>query len=407
MDLPLSNVFSAKMEGSLRGNTSLNRSLQFTIYEKINEPKEEEGKMRYYGKLIHHGIMACVGIGILVLVSPVSAQVSGQCAICHTMHNSQGGAPMALDASGNPQATPNDVLLVQGCVACHTGTNDGSNVIPYVNQTAVPTYGTDGTTGDTLAGGSFYWVAAAGGADDAAGHNVATDTLAAQDATLLNLPPGAPSALSAQLTCAGVTGCHGDRTATSDFAAIRGTHHGDDTVIDGTTVATSFRFLNGVTGMEDSDWEYQPTATAHNQYKGVDRSSDTENDTTTISSLCAQCHNDFHNGAENVGGGTGFGSPWVRHPTDFDMANTAAGSEYRDYGGAGNAYVVSAPVASSDVSALLSNVLVGTDDAIVTCVSCHRAHGTPNADLLRWDYSTVVAGGSGSGACFECHTTKM
>ncbi|WP_457573210.1 cytochrome c3 family protein [Desulfolithobacter sp.] len=349
-------------------------------------------------------LLVLAGAGLLCLPTLSMAKVTGQCAQCHTMHNSQGGSPMAVDASGATQSAPNNVLLVKGCVACHTGSNDGTNNIPYVNSTTAPTYGADGTTGNTLAGGNFYWVASSGGATDAAGHNVATDSLAGADAALGNTPPGG-TALSSQLTCAGVTGCHGDRTATSDFAAISGAHHGNDGTIDGSTVATSYRFLDGIVGLEDSDWEYQPTATAHNQYYGVDRTDDTTNPAGTISSLCGQCHNDFHNGAGNVAGST-WGSPWVRHPTDFDMGNTATGSEYRNYGGAGvNAYVVSAPVASTDYSAVKSSVTFA-DDTIVTCVSCHRAHGTPNADLLRWDYSLVDAGSGNTGGCFECHTTK-
>jgi len=349
--------------------------------------------------------LVLVGGGAVLLTGQALAKVSGQCAECHTMHNSQGGSPMAVDASGNPQSDPNAVLLRKGCVACHTGTNDGSNNIPYVNSTSVPDYSGNGTQGNTLAGGNFYWVA---NGDDAAGHNVSTDGLAGTDGALGNTPPGNTGTFSGPLTCAGTTGCHGDRTATSDFAAISGTHHADDSTIDGLTVATSYRFLNGVKGLEDSDWEYQPTATAHNQYYGVDRTTEATAsiDPGTISALCAQCHNDFHNGYQTVGGSTGFGSPWVRHPTDFDMGNTDTGSEYRGYGGTGNAYVVAAPVASTDYSQVLSNVSFN-DDTIVTCISCHRAHGTPNADLLRWDYSNIKAGGGGSGGCFECHTTKM
>lgn len=311
---------------------------------------------------------------------------------------------MARDANGVAQAAPNDVLLLRGCVACHTGTNDATNVIPYVNSTTEPTYNTDGTTGNTLAGGNFYWVA--GGGLPATGHNVGTDTLAGADATLGNTPPGG-TALTAQLRCAGANGCHGDVLATSDFAAIKGTHHANDTVIDGLTVGTSFRFLKGILGKEGTRWEYQPTSASHNQYKGFDRTDETD-PLNTISSLCARCHKDFHNGSGKVSGATDptFASPWVRHPTDFDMGNTGATSEYRNYGGVGvHAYKVSAPVASTDVSAIKASVTFA-DDTIVTCLSCHRAHGTKYADLLRWDYSTVTASSSGTGACFECHTTK-
>jgi len=358
-------------------------------------------------------ILFVILMGILLVSVPVPAlaKVTGQCAQCHTMHNSQGGTPMAVDILGAAQDAPNETLLRFGCVACHTGTNDGTNNIPYVNKTTEPTYGVDGTTGETLAGGNFYWVAKVGnpgGLADATGHNVASDGLANQDATLGFTPPGSTGTYTSQLTCAGTAGCHGDRTKDSDFGAMSGTHHADDSVIDGTSVVRSYRFLDGVLGLEDPGWEYQPTAALHNQYQGYDRTADTELAVGSISNLCSQCHNDFHNGSGNVGGtaptAAPFASPWVRHPTDFDMGNTATGSEYRSYGGGTN-YVVSTPVASVDVTTVLQTVTF-SNDTIVTCISCHRAHGTPYDDLLRWDYSGISAGGGGTGGCFECHTTK-
>ncbi|MFH1020936.1 MAG: cytochrome c3 family protein, partial [Pseudomonadota bacterium] len=100
-------------------------------------------------------------------------------------------------------------------------------------------------------------------------------------------------------------------------------------------------------------------------------------------------------------------SPWVRHPTDFDM-NTATGTEYADYGGNGvNAYVPQAPVASNALSLPKATVLQAPGDAIVTCISCHRAHGSDQPDLLRWNYDDMNAhGGASTAGCFACHTTK-
>jgi len=351
---------------------------------------------------------AAVAGGMALLGGTAVAQVSGVCSDCHTMHNSQDG--------GSVVATGPESALTKGdCVGCHTTSsttgNGGTSNIPYVYHSGGVTYNDPVTAGDNLAGGDFYWVASVG---DPKGHNVAG--IAAADATLGNTPPGnGGTALAAQLSCAGTNGCHGDKAQADDFAAISGAHHADDATIDGASVGTSYRFLKGVLGLEDSDWEYQPTATAHNQYKGVDRTAETENDATTISSLCAQCHGDFHNGTGNIAS-SGFASPWVRHPTDFDMNNvkgdaTNGYTEYAYYNGGdpvnGNTYSVEAPVASADVSAVKSTVLAAADDAIVTCVSCHRAHGSPYDDLLRWDYSTMDAhAGASNRGCFVCHTTK-
>lgn len=373
------------------------------------------------------------GVGVAglcgVFVASAPAAVTGQCALCHTMHNSQNGATWP----GNT-TNPNLALIGNGagCVGCHTGTNTSnigtsSQPIPYIMSSSAPTYGDTGTeaSANTLAGGSFYWVASTGGAADAKGHNVVG--IAGQDGAIGLTPPGwSPSfnangtvaggagTWSSQLTCAGTTGCHGDHSKTDDFSAVSGSHHEKDSTIDGTTVGKSYRFLKGILGKEDSKWEFPATlsATAHNQYKGEARTGGGAPPTTTstISYLCAECHGKFHSGTspEGIANSTAWGSPWIRHPTDFDM-NAVKTKEYGGYNGSGNPYSVVAPVASTDVSAVKSAVLSAAGDAIVTCISCHRAHGTPYNDLLRWDYGLMVAnGGAGltNKGCFVCHTTK-
>lgn len=353
-------------------------------------------------RLLMTTAIAFAGIALYSIDS--NATVTGVCTGCHTMHNSQGGAVMGT-------ADPNPTLLKNTCFGCHTGVNDGTNTIPYVltagGDIVYDDTGTEAGT-NTLAGGNFYWVDDAGGNTDTKGHNI--NGLSGQDATLGLTPPGGV-VMAAQMECGGLYGCHGDRTEATSAGAIRGAHHGSDAAIDGSTVAKSFRWLDGVVGKEDSDWEYQPTAAAHNQYKGVDRATDTDEDTSTISSLCAQCHSDFHNGAGDTDGvaiDAGFSSAWIRHPVDYDMNNVSSG-EVGDYGGNGvNAYQVIAPVASANVAAVKATVLQAADDAIVTCISCHRAHGSPYADMLRWDYptNTVVGTPDATSGCFLCHTQK-
>ena len=109
-------------------------------------------------------------------------------------------------------------------------------------------------------------------------------------------------------------------------------------------------------------------------------------------------------------------SPWLRHPTDFSL-NDVSTTEYAAYNGAAvpgaASYSVVAPVGSVNVSAVLSQVDVtqgaATNNAIVTCISCHRAHGSPYSDLLRWQYDEthiLAGGGEGNVGCFICHTTK-
>lgn len=354
--------------------------------------------------------MAALLLGTFCLLPRVgTAQVTGACVNCHTMHNSQGGVSMNPGAT----ATVYRSLTKGDCVGCHTGgaadLTDGN--IPKVNHTGAPAA--------TLAGGSFYWVGT--GTADAKGHNV--KGVVGVDGVLTNTPPGG-TALASQLTCAGTTGCHGVRTEVDEYKALSGSHHAPkqntNGYVDGSSLVNSFRFLNGIKGIEDSDWEKGVTAsggTDHNQYFGKARTSAADTAPGTISSLCGQCHGAFHAAATtNPTAGTGIsytdtmGSPWVRHPTDFDMFPLmTVGKEYNDYGGVTNAYQAQAPVASSNVSAATTPLATvkATGNAIVTCISCHRAHGSDQADLLRWEYATMNAhAGSNTNGCFACHTTK-
>ncbi len=388
---------------------------------------------------------AALGVGAMICLPRVaSAAVAGVCYNCHTMHNSQNNAPMTYNGS----ATPNDNLLRGNCLTCHTGTNDGSNVRPYVYSTTDPTYG---PTGATLAGGNFYWCVNGGGADGGGdpvaiggGHDV--NFLGVNDAVLLSPPGYSDSTVSwsaretaeglataRHLTCAGTAGCHGDRSATNNFSAVHGAHHSDSGGVKaGATVAGSFRFLLGVTGTEVSGWEYQAAVgTAHNGYQGTARTSDatgvtiptlvsgTNTTLISISQLCAECHGAFHNsagsftyadgtsGVSGIVGSNGWGSPWIRHPTDFDMSTLTG--EYANY----TTYDPMVPVGRTGAPATTwttdDTVHGATNGAVVMCISCHRAHGSPYADLLRWNYSTMVAGGgapSGSLGCFTCHSDK-
>lgn len=126
-----------------------------------------------------------VGLGLTCLLLPSSAMaISGQCANCHTMHNSQDGAQVSADAG--------DRLLKFGtCIGCHTGDNaGGAGVVPYVMAGADP-----GT--DYLAGGNFFWVSEAGAAADTKGHNVAS-VKAGQDANMPSLAPRGGTAVLGQ-----------------------------------------------------------------------------------------------------------------------------------------------------------------------------------------------------------------
>lgn len=362
-------------------------------------------------------ILLCSNILMLILLAPVigQARVSGPCVNCHTMHSSQGGSPVAyeVDTAGNRilLAAPNKALLNTDCVGCHQGSNSGG-AVPYVLDTGAPNYGDTGTEAGTttLAGGNFYWVSLG---QERTGHNIASMT--AEDSKHHNLPPGSTDTLDApQITCAGTSGCHGDPAEADPIVSLYGSHHGNDASVwkDGTSVAKSYRFLNGTQGFEDSDYEYQPTASAHNKYYGRDRGSETDLAAGSISSHCARCHGDFHNGNTKMVPDGVFGSGvWLRHPIDFDMSRASSSAEYTTYnGGTGSAnpYSVVAPLGTEDTTVTVNstvNISTNSKNAILMCISCHRAHGTPYDSIMRWDYKGWPGNGKENG-CNVCHTAK-
>ncbi len=364
---------------------------------------------------------------VLTFASGVAmAKVTGRCDNCHTMHNSQNGNAMVFSGQTGPIQ-----LLVRGnCLGCH-GDTSSANTIKQIGNSYVPVvYNGNEPTGSTtdtrpLAGGNFYWVANIG---DAKGHNVygVTDS---EDGTLGNTPPGYnsnydPSSkdfnTSYRLTCAGSNGCHGNRDIDTGlgedywelcFAAIKGAHHDDDghtygeygVVNDGSTVGKSYRFLYHVVGGEDGDWQQTVNATDHNEYKGqtfATRTSLSWDDVDTISELCAECHGNFH-----MSGDSGIGSedPWLRHPTDVVLYDSNyCCDEYTAY----TTYNPLAPVARQTIPSSPSETVTPNSD-IVACISCHRAHGSPYDDILRWDYNSCVAGSDNTNCgCFICHTKK-
>ena len=98
-----------------------------------------------------------------------------------------------------------------------------------------------------------------------------------------------------------------------------------------------------------------------------------------------------------------FGSdPWIRHPVDYAMPLTG---EYAAYGyPAVSDYNFVTPVGSVDVSAKKPTVTGLGGDTIITCVTCHRAHGSPYDYSLRWNYKNWPD--AGYNGCGDCHTAK-
>jgi Zn-finger protein len=393
--------------------------------------------------------------GAMLLVAGVAqAKIVGNCSDCHTMHNSEEGNPVAIvQGWAGVSPTPNEVLLKMDCMSCHaSGSGDavdtlaGGSLVPQV-------YGTAATD---LAGGNFAYIdgTKGSGADDRKGHNV-IDILSA-DATLTG-PPGyarGPAddltnntsvhtfAMASQFTCAGKAGCHGVRNQSiaasgvtgqdangidiigevyhprTGLAALTGAHHYDEggSLAVADDIYNSYRFLMGTTGFESDTWSN--TAADHNEYSGAnaatfaagfsgcDRCHETShsmstagyvtNRTGTITNFCETCHSNFHSSQDDdYNGNTG---AFLRHPSDFVIRDK---TEYAKM----TAWDASAPVARDGVPAAMSST-AGPGD-VVACLSCHVAHASDNAHMLRFDYTAITAGaGSDTTGCFVCHNTK-
>ncbi len=338
---------------------------------------------------IHKKIYYLLIFFILILSNEVRSVVTtGKCSDCHTIHNSQDGLPAAYKLNDSysgfePNEIANDFLLISDCIGCHTSTGNSTitNNIPIVFNT--------GAFNNPLAGGNFNSIRT----DDIKGHNVIG--IKGQDVTLGLTPPGG-SAMTSQLTCAGEFGCHGDRSpGKNDYTGMSGAHHEDDTAgIAGTSVGLSYRFLKGIHGKEDSNWEQDNTNTSHNEYKGLATGSSNKE---SISYLCASCHGNFHTwegGASEVG----TASPWLRHPTDIALKST---DEYSSY----TTYSMVTPLARPDPGSVADTTKVTPGTDIIMCLSCHRAHASPYYKMLRWDYKNTDISTALSG-CNICHTSK-
>ncbi|NTV15546.1 MAG: hypothetical protein HGA96_16740 [Desulfobulbaceae bacterium] len=392
--------------------------------------------------------------GALLLASGLAAnyalaEVVGECAMCHTMHNSQSGNPITTAGTGASwdagvlSGGSNGVqsqLLRTDCVGCHS--NTGGETILTVGGNDIPiVYNLSGYPAQPLAGGNFAAVAG----NSNMGHDVRGINNVIDPNHAAAFAPGAGGA-PGHVASGCANSCHVSFTLDDSavqspgsinaykFAGCRGCH---TRIAHHNPSDPSYRYLGGhndnqtnpgviyveAGGLESdgpghnpyeaADWEQNPSAVNHNFY----RVQSDLNEYTTISSMCYGCHNRFHamgvpdgNHATDNGGDDNTddtpsvqgGNPWMRHPTGVRIPN---GGEYANLLSGTTPYNPTIPVTRVDGET--SPVLVPGDQ--VFCLSCHRAHGSQYDDALRFDYSTMnahsYAGGNTEG-CFYCHNTK-
>jgi predicted CXXCH cytochrome family protein len=320
---------------------------------------------------------------------PASAKVQGRCSNCHTVTQRTDGA---AKKSVMTEAGVFEVSTVGDCLSCHG--SSGSETVGMIGECRVPIVYNMQPPSKPLAAGNFYWVSQ-GPAWDAYGHNVRGVCQA--DCRLSNAPGGTWD--PGQGGCACHSSLAGDDP--SNFKGLKNgcrgchlvvRHHAQDAGAGSVTVGENghYRFLSGHTGsmgtadlgcegVEEPSWEQNADSAHHNRYKGSLR----EDDPTTVDHLCKGCHAQFHAGG---------GSPWLRHPTGVIMPTKG---EYARYD-CSDAYNPVVPVGFTDPAS------PSRGTAVVLCLSCHRAHGSPYPSLLRWDINNMKPGQG----CRACHTQK-
>jgi len=370
----------------------------------------------------------------LAVASTAWAKVTGtpdacSYSLCHDMH----GAP--------PNLLKSEYEGNQGCVNCHSsGTSSTTyNLTDGVNTVMVPVVLYTGATAPTeyLAGGNFWWVQT----EDSKGHNIFGSN--PEDV----LTSGAPG-ISHGAGCSWPASCHFnfDQTNTlampglqgrqgctkchmltddMDFNAPKGFHHADDTVdpivggnfqdpLTDQDFDGFFRFLHGhqsgdnhgVCGIEDPDWQASSGSGDHNEYLGYQNALASTGGLSvtghTVTSFCSGCHGNFHIQECLPAQQPPCYGDWTRHPAGAVLSDSGEFSNAFGAGGTGTGtYDPDVPVARPSLSSVSSDVNLDTD--LVSCLSCHRAHGSPYPKMLRWDPADISQGGR----CVTCHTEKV
>lgn len=347
---------------------------------------------------------------LLFCPSYAISQITGSCENCHVRYE------------GETQPT----LIKSGCLGCHAQDSSGPSGIITVGPDFIPQVSHRMNGGD-LAAGNYRYMQPELGGNSSYGHDV---NGVSEMSRPLGEPPGfvgnviLPNGIGPatwpkgrRLECAGTWGCHGDRTKEDPMQALMGAHHGNDGVIDGSTVGRSYRFLLGVKGAEHSKWEYMAAPNNHNGYKG----DITYNGRNSIGYLCGQCHGMFYplgglgdlsylvhpdgyynwEDVRNSEPRVEYKLAWHRHPTEIAFKDTQVPYQDSDQSKY-KVYNLSVPMAYAEP---IGNETTVDGTSIVTCLTCHRAHASPYNDALRWDYENIEAGVPGAPpvGCRVCH----
>jgi hypothetical protein len=135
-----------------------------------------------------------------------------------------------------------------------------------------------------------------------------------------------------------------------------------------------------------------------------------------MAGFCSQCHILWHEDrAPNYGEDNIAGEDWKRHPVNYVIKNSDVSGagvstiDWSRYNSIPQGFKVPAANTASDLTQEFYYADADNEDKVF-CLSCHFAHGGPNYDNLRWDYTSAVSAGSQIGnsvasnvGCQQCH----
>lgn len=316
-----------------------------------------------------------LGLGLAVLAMTAGTAMAfhdggvAYCAGCHTMHNSQDGAPVDTVNVGGNAYLLNNGNSSDTCLRCHAA---------YGQFAGGEGYG---------AGGDFYWLTktyswsahghTSTSEGESHGHNVLSPAYGLVEDETLDTAPGGDFS-STLLTCTSCHDPHGNQNFRILYGDALGPIYGggryefeNDAPL---AVGNSRRTVSG-TGRETNE--------NHTVYK------------SGMSAWCSNCHGDFHTAT----------APGIVHPTGIPMGSTVAGV-YNGYvssdslnvpGQSDVSYWGLVPFEDVDADLSVEDLSIGytagpvTNDRVM-CLSCHRAHASAYPDAGRWDFhATFVA----------------
>ena len=323
-------------------------------------------------------LCALVALAPPVLAGDFHTGTSLICSDCHIAHYSQSHGYTSGGQYTTPgTAGPYDHLLRNEvnelCLTCHDGQSWAPDVFG-ANQ---------GTQRNRLAGGLN---AAAGHRSNDAGYDEVDGHTLWSTATA---PGGTFSHAGDGLEC---VDCHAQHGSASQYRNLlsRGLFTGKTlTYAIGANNLTKDVYERSAAGYDEANVDYNEPATTASAY----------------ANWCKSCHTDFHGtaGGTEVGGATGGGTGWVRHP-QADV-NVGAHATYISSLSQFNSHTNRVKVMDSQ------GLWDGTtaDNTITpSCFSCHKSHGNMNGFGLIFmkGTGTVVEEGDGGiykDLCRQCH----